>query len=715
MTKLQFKENRFFKIGLFSIWLFCTISFSNPAIASRIDRGFEALQEYNYFKAKRLFERTFKRHTSAAAYGLSVIYFRNDNPFHDLELAYHYSLKSLEKFHEMRPRRAEKLRRIAGFSERRLINHRNAISEVYFEKARQKNTIDAYVNFMARHPWSPLVDSAMYYREDLAFHQAIARGKSSDFEFFLRYYKGSRFDAEIIKALEWAQFKETTADQSLRSFETFIAQYPDNPHVYKAHNQIYEQVTEQQSISTLDYFIRNYPNNPNVNEAWSFLYKLSISDYSKESITNFIEKYPDFPFLNKIDEDLKMVEKQLLPFKRGDNFGFMDEDGRIVIGAKFDYAGIFSNGLAAVSRKGKVGYITKSGEIMIPFQFDDGQDFQDGRAVVEKDGYFGWIDRIGNYILPLEYEDIGNISQGITFAYKDGMYSYYNINGEKLFDRNFDEAFAFSNGTAKVISGDSVGFIRLDGSFEIVSTNGNLRIFSDSIYVIEFRDSANLIRIGSDSMLLVKSVDRIGVLQENRAIVELDGKFGYIDSLGNQVIPTEWKVYPNFFQFAQFMNGHARIAKDGKFGLINAEGKRVFPTLFTNIGHYNFLTPVTRGNKWGYADTNARLQIRYIYDYAYSFENEYAAVQMDEKMGWINREGELVLPIEYEYIRLLNNDLIQVKQNSLFAVFATNGTQITAFKFSRINWVQEDLLQLESSDEVIYFNAKTGKIIAPAF
>src|SRR5690554_8178997 len=60
--------------------------------ACKINKGFEALEEFNYFEAKKQFEKSLKKQKSAAAYGLSVIYFRNDNPFYDLDSAYHYGL-----------------------------------------------------------------------------------------------------------------------------------------------------------------------------------------------------------------------------------------------------------------------------------------------------------------------------------------------------------------------------------------------------------------------------------------------------------------------------------------------------------------------------------------------------------------------------------------------------------------------------------------------
>ena len=49
----------------------------------KINSAFEALEVYNYFKAKKLFEKKVDNKIVAAPYGLSLIYGRNDNPFYN--------------------------------------------------------------------------------------------------------------------------------------------------------------------------------------------------------------------------------------------------------------------------------------------------------------------------------------------------------------------------------------------------------------------------------------------------------------------------------------------------------------------------------------------------------------------------------------------------------------------------------------------------------
>ena len=675
-----------------------------------IDGGFKALEIYDYFRAKKRFEKALKRHTSPAAYGLSVIYLRKDNPFHNLDSAYHYCLLSIEKFETLRPRKKEKLNEKFNFNYQSVIDHRSNLSTYFFNRAKEENTIKAYVDFSTRHPWSPLRDSAIYLREKLAFQYAVEEGTAKAFNRFLKYYGDSPFVEEAEELLLIAQFKETTASNSLKSFERFIDLFPDNPYVDEAHDKIYEIVAGKNTISSYQHFVKTYPNNPNVDVAWMNLYRLSTADYTKESIDEFMNTYPDFPFKSIIDTDLRLVERTLYPYKWNGVFGYMDEKGLPFIPATYENASLFSDGLAAVYKDGKFGFIDKNNELIINFLFDDAQDFEHGRAIVEFNGKVGMIDRTGAFVMNPVYDDIGSISHGFFYAQKDDKYAFYNLKGSRQFNRNFDEAYTFSNGMAKVIMEDTTAFLNTDGTFFIYATNADLRHFNDSLFVYEVRDSLNLIH-ADGSFILPFFVHRLGNLYENRAIIEKDNKYGYINKNGAIIIPIELEKFPNYFQFGQFKNGHVKVIEKGKYALIDSMGVRIFPPIFSNIGDFGKLTPITRGDKWGYADSNARLVIRYIYDYAYPFINDVAIVQNQGKMGVINLEGENVLPFEFRTIQEFKENYLLVKKEDLFAVYTINGEALTEMEYLRFHYVGKELLQLESNKRIDYFDVSNGHII----
>ena len=65
----------------------------------------------------------------------------------------------------------------------------------------------------------------------------------------------------------------------------------------------------------------------------------------------------------------------------GDNkFGFIDENGIMVIEPLFNRVGDFKNGMARVKEdapEGKWGFIDNTGSLVIQFLFDEAEDFEE--------------------------------------------------------------------------------------------------------------------------------------------------------------------------------------------------------------------------------------------------------------------------------------------------------------------------------------------------
>jgi hypothetical protein len=61
---------------------------SATLFATTIDKGFRNLDRFDYFQAKKYFVKSLKKYKSPAAFGLATIYYRQDNPFHNIDSAY---------------------------------------------------------------------------------------------------------------------------------------------------------------------------------------------------------------------------------------------------------------------------------------------------------------------------------------------------------------------------------------------------------------------------------------------------------------------------------------------------------------------------------------------------------------------------------------------------------------------------------------------------
>jgi hypothetical protein len=142
-------------------------------------------------------------------------------------------------------------------------------------------------------------------------------------------------------------------------------------------------------------------------------------------------------------------------------FAFIDKAGRIVSPLRFDDAGDFSEGLAAVRIADRWGYVDKSGQLVIPPQFQYAGEFSSGRApvVVDQDGGFGYTDRSGNIVIDPQFDEAERFSEGLAVVGDgDDRYWYINPQGDKVFAEDFATASPFFKGLAHVelISNDDI-------------------------------------------------------------------------------------------------------------------------------------------------------------------------------------------------------------------------------------------------------------------
>lgn len=105
--------------------------------------------------------------------------------------------------------------------------------------------------------------------------------------------------------------------------------------------------------------------------------------------------------------------------------------GEIAIPAQYEHAWIFSEGLGAVVKDGKLGFIDHRGDWVIQPRFRYAGEcveyvFRNGLCTVkDNNGLFGLIDQAGNYVLPLEYRLIRCASNGYRLVQKDGFDGLY--------------------------------------------------------------------------------------------------------------------------------------------------------------------------------------------------------------------------------------------------------------------------------------------------
>lgn len=686
---------------------------TSTAYAGRIEKAFEALKEFNYFKAKALFEKSIKKNESPASYGLSLIFYRNDNPFHSLDSAFVYVLRAESSYANLKEKSKVKYKEI-GFDYLNIIELRSKISTGFFERVQKLNTIDAYAEFVEKHPWSNELFTAIYKRDSLAFEVSKISNTSVAYADFMQKYPESSFYAQAQQAFFRTQYSEYTKSNQLVAFLEFLKKCPDNPLVLDAENRIYEIVVAPNNVDAYASFIAAYPKNRNIGDAWRKLYQLFMVDFSEDRIDHFKKEFPNYPYWDELEADSKYLQLKLLPYKKDNLFGYMDYSGQIIIGAEYEQLGFFKEGIALAMKNGLYGYIDKGNRVLIPFQYESGTDFEQGRAIVEKDGKVGMIDRNGSLIFPLAYEDLGNISDGLIYAKKDSLYGYYDKNSNVRITPKFNEAFSFSDSIAKVEVGGNQGFIDVYGTFVVPPGYSEIRFFNDSLLI--FQDENELFGLMRKSCQIVVSAQykEIGELTLNRAIVvKENGMLGYMDGSGKEVIPTVYELFPNYQKRGQFTSNFAVVKQKGKFGLIDKDGKVILPLNLNELGDFGALMAFSKGKGWGFMDMTGKVILSPEFDYAESFQDGLAIVEKLTLQGLIDPKGTAIIPITFTSIDRIAKDIIVVSTGSKFGVYNNKGELLVPVEYQQIRLLDKDFLLLLNNNEVHYLYLPEKRIIQP--
>src|SRR5664280_1398982 len=121
-------------------------------------------------------------------------------------------------------------------------------------------------------------------------------------------------------------------------------------------------------------------------------------------------------------KDEKVVA--LIPYRKGDKWGFCNRDRKMVTPAVYDAASLFSESLASVVLDGKFGFIDTKGNMVIPAVYDDGSSFSEGLAPVELNNKHGFIDTRGNMVIPPVYDEAFSFGDSLALVKLNGKQGY---------------------------------------------------------------------------------------------------------------------------------------------------------------------------------------------------------------------------------------------------------------------------------------------------
>jgi hypothetical protein len=696
-----------------AVFLFAVILLTNQTIAQNIRKGFDALNMHDYFRAKQIFEKRLKKEKSVASFGLAQIYFRTNNPFHNIDSAHHYIVQSIESYELIKPKKQLKYQRF-DFSMETATVLRQEISNELFFRARQEDSEAGYARFIADNFWATQVPYAVFLRDSCAFEFAAAASTSEAMQNFIDRYPTSAFENRAQDLFYRFQFDEQTRMGQEVHYANFIKDFPNNPYTSQADQKIFHFYEDKNSIKSYEKFIQIYPNSAYVSEAWIRLYRVFIRENGLAYLGVFKSTYPNYPFMQELEQEIAMLNAQLFPFVHKGKWGFMNHEGKVLIEPKFDFVEAFSQGRAAAGINDLYGFIDPMGAWVIQPQFTDVLPFRFNLSVVFNENQeAGLMNLFGEWLIKPAFKDIIIINDEKVWVENEDYFLLYDLKKNQFSITAYYEISDFRDGLALVSEAKGFALIDMKGNARFQYTEEVFR-FGD-LFLVTFNDSTALVDEENNIILPFNEYEIAGFNSNGLTPFVLKDKLGYLDADGKIVIPARLDVFPNWELFAGFSNGHAKAynAKTKKYGLIDEKGSWILQPRYNDVSFYSDFIAVQITDKWEYINLSGQRLNLGVYDRAESFEQGTALVIRSGQQGLINKTGQLVVPIEMRRINRISEDLLRWEDGEGALWFANlDGTLIWPEPCERIDIIDDNQIRFIAQGEVRYYIVREKRIIS---
>ena len=365
----------------------------------------------------------------------------------------------------------------------------------------------------------------------------------------------------------------------------------------------------------------------------------------------------------------------LIPFNKGDSWGFSDINRNIVIECEFDSVHFFNrNNLSKVFKNKLTGYINKKGDKIIPIRYNYCKPISNSLFIVQKENKYGIIDTLENYAIDLKFEEIRQLDS-----------KFYLIKNKKLFG-----IYKLENEGFKLIiepTFEKIEYIRYRKKF--VCLKNNIEFIHDlDGKVIESRD----LKIGGKVSEVKESEVAIQESEEAQSSSNKSEKYPQFIPIYNKgykglIIKTKSKGAKNYGAILRdtihpiydsinpkhWFNNCFVVKYKNKWGAIDRKGKTIIDMEYSDIDiksmsfqsfrtkPYKQIFFVKKNDKWGVIGSTNKFR---------KFENK----------------NEVLIPFKYDEIRKnVNTSFLIVKlENKYGVILSENLKLITEIKYSNI-------------------------------
>ena len=358
----------------------------------------------------------------------------------NLDTAYHYILKARELYSSTDEKEIQKLVR-NDITENAIVELKKILEQEAFTRAMGTNSIAGIKDFLSRFGTSNLVEEATRELHALAFGEAENNNTYQAYYKFMNSYPESAQFEDAKDLYEKLLYQDQTSDGKLKSYEDFLIKFPHSPYLKKAMEVIYQLRTVDNTEKSLLDFISDYPESGHVKEAINRLY----FNFYASGHTGFSYTYN----ILDLDDSIRHIEKYsdhfLVPLFEEGKFGFMTDEGEVLVNRKFDgiipdyLCGNITDKVLVVNQEDKMILVSTTGETIYDGHFYNAENLGNGLIKLSYFGKYGLMYADGKRLFDFLFDEIELLDHQLLKAESGRGWQLYSLNGVLLTNDYFEE------------------------------------------------------------------------------------------------------------------------------------------------------------------------------------------------------------------------------------------------------------------------------------
>lgn len=368
----------------------------------------------------------------------------------------------------------------------------------------------------------------------------------------------------------------------------------------------------------------------------------------------------------------------LMPYLKGDKYGYANSKGQIVIEPKYDYVLLFEKGYALVRLNYKWGLIKETGHVIIEPIARQLSNFDSNNLTeITVENKSGVINTKGEWVVPCNYSRVDIKPNFIEVTNSDNQTAIFDLKGKTIVDfKNIE--FRFPEST---LAFSNFIITELDQQFGL----------------------SEIEKTGEFKERIPPQYKSLSILNDKLFEVQLDDKWGLVDSDNKLIVPFE---YNGFKKEGGFIIAEQEIEYQTKIKLFEPE----------------FYIPNRRMDDIEREFDNEKRIVYYLMTQEEQDRIKLMGIDFDERKeirvlySLINEQGQIVIPAQFGEISL-NKPFIQVRTDKGVSLFDKQGKQVSAVLFDQVGEIKEGLVlvkigSMENLPENFSDLSESDKLIA---